>query len=47
MSNETLIAFETISKVYGEGSAMVHALAGVDLAIKRGAGKRLFIRARA
>jgi putative ABC transport system ATP-binding protein len=31
-----LIAFERISKVYGEGSAMVRALAGVDLAIPRG-----------
>jgi len=33
---EPLIAFERISKVYGEGSAMVQALAGVDLAIPRG-----------
>jgi len=36
VSKETLIAFERISKVYGEGSSMVHALAGVDLAIKSG-----------
>jgi putative ABC transport system ATP-binding protein len=36
VSTEALIVFEGISKVYGEGSAMVTALAGVDLAIKRG-----------
>jgi putative ABC transport system ATP-binding protein len=36
VSKESLIAFERVSKIYGEGSAMVQALAGVDLSIKRG-----------
>jgi putative ABC transport system ATP-binding protein len=36
VSKESLIGFERVSKIYGEGSAMVQALAGVDLSIKRG-----------
>ena len=35
-AGEPLIAFEGLTKVYGEGSAMVRALAGVDLGIPRG-----------
>lgn len=35
-AGEPLIAFEGLTKVYGEGSAMVRALAGVDLVIPRG-----------
>ena len=31
-----LIGFDTVWKSYGQGEAKVHALAGVDLAIKRG-----------
>ena len=31
-----LIAFEKVWKTYGEGEARVHALAGVDLTIRRG-----------
>jgi putative ABC transport system ATP-binding protein len=34
--NEPLIVFQGLTKVYGEGSAMVRALAGVDLVIPRG-----------
>jgi putative ABC transport system ATP-binding protein len=36
VSKEPLISFERVAKVYGEGSAMVRALAGVDLAIAPG-----------
>ncbi|RUW87252.1 macrolide ABC transporter ATP-binding protein, partial [Mesorhizobium sp. M8A.F.Ca.ET.059.01.1.1] len=31
-----LITFDKVWKSYGQGEAKVHALAGVDLAIKRG-----------
>jgi putative ABC transport system ATP-binding protein len=36
VSKEPLIAFERVAKIYGDGSAMVRALAGVDLSIPRG-----------
>jgi putative ABC transport system ATP-binding protein len=36
VSKEPLISFDRVAKVYGEGSAMVRALAGVDLAIAPG-----------
>ncbi|TIM94349.1 MAG: ATP-binding cassette domain-containing protein, partial [Mesorhizobium sp.] len=32
----TLITFDKVWKSYGQGEAKVHALAGVDLAIRRG-----------
>ncbi|RWC17496.1 ABC transporter ATP-binding protein [Mesorhizobium sp.] len=36
MSGSTLIAFDKVWKSYGQGEARVHALAGVDLAIRKG-----------
>ncbi|TPI39525.1 ABC transporter ATP-binding protein [Mesorhizobium sp. B3-1-6] len=36
MSAPLLITFDKVWKSYGEGEARVHALAGVDLAIRRG-----------
>jgi putative ABC transport system ATP-binding protein len=36
MSASLLITFDKVWKSYGEGEARVHALAGVDLAIRRG-----------
>ncbi|MBZ9732444.1 ABC transporter ATP-binding protein [Mesorhizobium sp. CA18] len=36
MSAPLLITFDQVWKTYGEGEARVHALAGVDLAIRRG-----------
>ncbi|RAZ88257.1 macrolide ABC transporter ATP-binding protein [Mesorhizobium hawassense] len=36
MSAPLLITFDQVWKSYGEGEARVHALAGVDLAIRRG-----------
>ena len=36
MSAPQLITFDKVWKSYGEGEARVHALAGVDLAIRRG-----------
>jgi putative ABC transport system ATP-binding protein len=36
MSAPLLISFDKVWKSYGEGEARVHALAGVDLAIRRG-----------
>ena len=36
MKSAPLIAFENVQKVYGEGAALVRALAGVDLVIERG-----------
>ena len=36
MAEQPLIAFEKVRKSYGEGEAQVHALAGVDLTIRRG-----------
>ncbi len=36
MTAPALIAFEKVWKTYGEGEARVHALAGVDLTIRRG-----------
>ena len=36
MSSAPLIAFAKVQKVYGEGSGLVRALAGVDLVIGRG-----------
>jgi putative ABC transport system ATP-binding protein len=36
MSAPLLISFDKVWKTYGEGEARVHALAGVDLAIRRG-----------
>jgi putative ABC transport system ATP-binding protein len=36
MSGSVLIDFDKVWKTYGQGEAKVHALAGVDLAIKRG-----------
>ncbi len=36
MSAEPFIAFEKVQKLYGEGSGLVRALAGVELAIGRG-----------
>jgi putative ABC transport system ATP-binding protein len=36
MKSAPLIAFENVQKVYGEGAALVRALAGVDLVIARG-----------
>ncbi|MER8993081.1 ABC transporter ATP-binding protein [Mesorhizobium sp. M0678] len=35
-SGATLIGFDKVWKSYGQGEARVHALAGVDLAIRRG-----------
>ncbi|MER8610016.1 ABC transporter ATP-binding protein [Mesorhizobium sp. M0435] len=35
-SGATLIGFDKVCKSYGQGEARVHALAGVDLAIRRG-----------
>jgi putative ABC transport system ATP-binding protein len=37
MAESSLIKFEDVWKTYGEGEASVHALAGVDLSIDRGA----------
>ncbi|UVK36346.1 ABC transporter ATP-binding protein [Mesorhizobium sp. AR10] len=36
MSGSVLISFDKVWKTYGQGEAKVHALAGVDLAIRRG-----------
>ncbi|RWH76258.1 MAG: ABC transporter ATP-binding protein [Mesorhizobium sp.] len=36
MSGSLLITFDKVWKSYGQGEATVHALAGVDLAIRRG-----------
>jgi putative ABC transport system ATP-binding protein len=36
MAGPLLITFDKVWKTYGEGEAKVHALAGVDLAIRRG-----------
>ena len=36
MPGSTLIAFDKVWKTYGQGEARVHALAGVDLAIRKG-----------
>ena len=36
----TLISFDKVWKTYGHGEAKVHALAGVDLAIRRGSFPR-------
>jgi putative ABC transport system ATP-binding protein len=36
MPGTALISFDKVWKSYGEGEAQVHALAGVDLAIRRG-----------
>ncbi len=36
MTEKPLITFDQVWKTYGEGEAAVHALAGVDLSIRRG-----------
>jgi putative ABC transport system ATP-binding protein len=36
MAEKPLIAFDKVRKSYGQGEAQVHALAGVDLSIRRG-----------
>ncbi|TIP82091.1 MAG: macrolide ABC transporter ATP-binding protein, partial [Mesorhizobium sp.] len=36
MSGSLLISFDKVWKSYGQGEATVHALAGVDLAIRSG-----------
>jgi putative ABC transport system ATP-binding protein len=36
MSSSPLITFDKVWKSYGQGEARIHALAGVDLAIRRG-----------
>jgi putative ABC transport system ATP-binding protein len=36
MRSDTLITFEKVWKTYGRGEASVHALAGVDLVIRKG-----------
>ncbi|NGN40897.1 ABC transporter ATP-binding protein [Mesorhizobium sp. CGMCC 1.15528] len=36
MTEKPLITFDQVWKTYGEGEASVHALAGVDLSIRRG-----------
>jgi len=35
VSGSTLISFDKVWKSYGQGEARVHALAGVDLAIRK------------